>query len=96
MNRSELIDAIHQSVDAPKTTIAAVLDAQADVITKEFSSQSPDADDEVVLPGLGKLKLTLRPERAGRNPRTGDPAVIPERLIVRFKAGKALADAINV
>lgn len=69
MNRSELIDAIHQSVDAPKTTIAAVLDAQADVSTAAA--------------------------RIGRNPRTGEPAEIAARVVVRFKAGKALTDAIN-
>lgn len=95
MNRSELIDAIHQSVDAPKTTIAAVLDAQADVITAHFAGIDAYTEGEATLPGLGKLKLSTAAARVGRNPRTGEPAEIAARVVVRFKAGKALTDAIN-
>ena len=48
-----------------------------------------------MLPGLGKLKATTRAARTGRNPQTGAPVEIPERMAVKFVAGKALEDWIN-
>lgn len=47
------------------------------------------------LPGLGKLKTSTRAARTGRNPQTGAPVEIPERIAVKFSAGKALDDALN-
>ena len=52
-------------------------------------------DAEAVLRGLGKLKATTRAARTGRNPQTGEPVEIPERMAVKFSAGKALEDWIN-
>jgi nucleoid DNA-binding protein len=42
-------------------------------------------DGEVVLPGLGRLKLVFKEPRRGRNPRTGETIDIPERVTGKFK-----------
>jgi DNA-binding protein HU-beta len=35
-----------------------------------------------------------RPQREARNPRTGETITIPAKKVVKFKVGKALADAV--
>ena len=93
MNKAELIAAIAANVLLPRRDIEAVLEAAGSVIAQHFADAGVDA--EVVLPGLGKLKATTRAARTGRNPQTGAPVEIPERMAVKFSAGKALEDWIN-
>ncbi len=100
MNKSELINAIHdelesESLPVKRATIEAVVESLGRVVTMHFASADPFNDAEVVLPGLGKLKTATRAARTGRNPQTGAPMEIPARIAVRFSAGKALDDALN-
>lgn len=95
MNKSELIAAIAANVELPKRDIEAVLEAAGSVIAEHFAAADPHTDAEVTLPGLGKLKTTTRAARTGRNPATGGPVEIPERVAVKFSAGKALDTLLN-
>lgn len=47
-----------------------------------------------VLPGIGKIVLSNRKARMGRNPQTGEPIKIAAKRVVRIRAAKALKDAI--
>jgi DNA-binding protein HU-beta len=40
--------------------------------------------EEVTLPSVGKLKVVVKPARAGRNPATGEAIHIPEKRVVKF------------
>jgi DNA-binding protein HU-beta len=51
--------------------------------------------DKVSLPGVGQFEVAERAARQGRNPQTGEPIAIPASKAVKFKAGKALKDAVN-
>lgn len=95
MNKAELIDAIAAYTHLPKMAVESILAAQGEVIANHFAAADPLNDAEVVLPGLGKLKTTTRAARTGRNPKTGEPVEIPERIAVKFAAGKALDDVLN-
>lgn len=95
MNKAQLIDAIATRLALPKQAIADVLEAQADAITEHLASLDQGIEGEAVLPGLGKLKTTLRAARSGRNPQTGAEIEIPERVAVKFVAGKALGELLN-
>jgi len=52
-------------------------------------------EDSLQFVGWGKFSAKITPERLGRNPKTGEEVNIPERRVVRFKAGKKLADNVN-
>ena len=95
MNKAELINSIADYTNLPKVAVESVLDAQGKVIAKHFASADAYNEAEVALPGLGKLKTSTRAARTGRNPKTGAAVQIPERLAVKFAAGKALDDALN-
>ena len=51
--------------------------------------------EEVTLVGFGTFYAGNRAARTGRNPRTGEPVEIKAAKLPKFRAGKALKDAIN-
>lgn len=95
MNKKELIDGIAAFTHLPKTAVESVLDAQGMVIADHFAAADAHVEAEAPLPGLGKLKTSTRAARTGRNPATGAAVEIPERIAVRFSAGKALDEILN-
>ena len=45
--------------------------------------------------GFGSFSISRRPPRVGRNPRSGEQVMIPEKLAPHFKPGKALREAVD-
>jgi integration host factor subunit beta len=45
--------------------------------------------------GFGSFSINRRPPRVGRNPRSGEQVVVPEKLVPHFKPGKALREAVD-
>ena len=95
MNKSELIAAIAADTRLAKHNVDIVLDSLAKVVTDHLAGADPHVDAEVTLPGLGKLKTTTRAARTGRNPATGAPIEIPERVALKFAPAKSLDDRLN-
>ena len=87
MTKAEIVNEIREKMSngATKATVRNVLDAFTEVITSSVSS-----GEEIRLHGLGVLKTVRRSERQGRNPATGKPITIPEKMVIRFKAAPAL------
>src|SRR3954462_11556887 len=52
--------------------------------------------DRVELRGFGMFSTRGRGERVGRNPRTGAEVAVPGKAVPRFKAGKELAERLNL
>lgn len=50
---------------------------------------------EVKLPGLGVFKVRTKKERQGRNPKTGEPAVITPRTVVTYLPSQKLKEKLN-
>ncbi len=67
-----------------------VLSAFADVVAEELKK-----GEKIQLVGFGTFEVTERAERTGRNPKSGEAMTIPASKAPKFKAGKALKDAIN-
>lgn len=47
-----------------------------------------------VLPGFGKLVVSKRKARKGRNPATGETIKIPAKTVVKMRLAKACKDSI--
>ncbi len=90
MNKDDLIAAVANDAGLTKSDAARVVDSVFDTITSTLSS-----NDEVRVTGFGTFAVTRRAARDGRNPRTGEKIRIPASNQAKFKAGKALKDAIN-
>ena len=92
MNRTELIDAMAKKMgdSATKKEAEAALKAFVDVVTEELKKGG-----KVELVGFGTFEVSKRAAREGRNPQTKKTIKIPASNAAKFKAGKALKDAIN-
>lgn len=90
MNKSELIDAIAKHADISKAAAGRALDATVDAIRGSLRKGTM-----VTLVGFGSFYVGKRTARAGRNPRTGAAIKIRAAKVPKFRAGKALKDALN-
>ena len=90
MNKSELIDLIASRADISKAAAGEALEAVTDGITGALAS-----GQSVTLVGFGTFSTSRRAARDGRNPRTGETIKIKASNVAKFKAGKALKDAVN-
>jgi DNA-binding protein HU-beta len=88
--KAKIINSISAKLDVTKKEAAAFLDAFATHLKADLS-----VTGETLIPGLGKLKVRERSERAGRNPRTGESLQIPARKTVRLSSSKALKTLVN-
>ncbi len=90
MNKSELIDAIAEAADLPKSSAGRALDAALEAITAALKK-----GDTVSLVGFGTFVAKQRAARTGRNPKTGEELTIKASVAPTFKPGKGLKDALN-
>ena len=90
ISKDQLITDLAETVDAPKAQVRALLEQLSEIV-----SDALENNDEITLPGIGKLKVTARPARSGRNPHTGKTIEIAAKNVVKFVPAKALTDAIN-
>lgn len=89
MRKSDLVDELAERTGATKAAAAESLDATLAII-----SDALQGGDSVILTGFGTFAAVDRPQREARNPRTGETITIPAKKVVKFKVGKALADAV--
>jgi len=90
MNKSELIDAVAAAADLTKADAGRAIDATVAAISDTLSK-----GDSLSLIGFGTFSISNRAARVGRNPRTGEAIQIKAAKLPKFKAGKALKDAVN-
>lgn len=90
MNKTELVAAMAKSANISKKDAEAALKAFTETVTKTLKK-----GDKVQLVGFGTFEVTKRSARTGRNPRTGETMKIKASKAPKFKAGKALKDALN-
>ena len=90
MNKTELVEAMAAQAKISKTDADKAVKALVDVVTKELKK-----GEKVTLIGFGTFEVSKRSARKGRNPQTGAEIKIKASKAPKFKAGKALKDAVN-
>ena len=90
MNKSELVEALANGSGITKAAASRVLEAFVNTVTDALKS-----GDQVVLPGFGSFSTGNRSARTGRNPQTGATIQIKASRVAKFKAGKALKEAVQ-
>jgi integration host factor subunit beta len=91
MTKSELIDLLslkYSQLVSKDTELAVktILDAM---------SQSLVSGERIEIRGFGSFGLNHRPPRQGRNPKTGEKVLVPEKYVPHFKPGKELRDRVD-
>ena len=90
MNKSDLIESIAKSADISKAAAQRSLDSMVSAIKGSLKK-----NQMVTLVGFGTFYVGKRAARPGRNPRTGAAIKIKAAKVPKFRAGKALKDAVN-
>jgi len=91
MTRSELVESIarkqpHLDTQDVELAVKRIL---------EHMSQTLAAGERIEIRGFGSFSVHFRPPRMGRNPKTGEAAVLCAKHVPRFRPGKELRDRVN-
>ncbi|MBR2299902.1 MAG: HU family DNA-binding protein [Alphaproteobacteria bacterium] len=90
MNKTEFVANVAKAAGTTKAEVSKVLAAQIAVITKALKK-----GETVQIIGFGSYSVAKRAARKGRNPATGKEIKIAASKAPKFKAGKALRDAVK-
>jgi len=90
MNKAAIVDKVHSVLGGTKVQAEQVVDTVFDSIVGGLKS-----GEEVSIAGLGIFSTKMRPARQGRNPRTGESIQVPAMRVPKFRAAKALKDAVK-
>ena len=90
MTKVELIASVAAEAGMSKKDAEKAVNAALAAITEELKNGG-----KVSMVGFGTFEVRERPERQGRNPRTGETLTIPACKMVKFRPGKMLKDALD-
>lgn len=90
MKKQDLVEKVHEVLGGTKVQAEQVVTVLFDEITDALKR-----GDEVAIPGFGKFVSKRREAQERRNPRTGEKVMSPAANVPKFKAAKALKDALN-
>ncbi|MDQ6973387.1 MAG: HU family DNA-binding protein [Mariprofundaceae bacterium] len=90
MNKADLINHVAEDAKLSKADAAGAVEAVLNGITNALGNNDP-----VSLVGFGTFSVVERAARTARNPRTGEPIQVAASKAPKFKAGKALKDAVK-
>lgn len=92
MTRSDLVTELAERFSQlthrdTEFAVKTILDAMSDGLARGH---------RIEIRGFGSFSINRRPPRVGRNPRSGEQVVIPEKLVPHFKPGKALREGVDI
>jgi len=90
MNKASLAEAIAEKIGASKADGERAIETVIDSIVSTLKSGG-----EVSIAGLGIFSAKQRAARTARNPRTGEAVQVPAMRVPKFRAAKALKDAVK-
>lgn len=90
MTKDQVVEAVAAKCGCSKKQTGECLDAVLENITKALQK-----GDKVAFTGFGAFVVSKRKARQGVNPKTGAKISIPAMKVPKFRAGKALKDAVR-
>ena len=90
MNKQGIVEAVHGVLNTTKVQAEQVVDKVFDSIVASLKK-----GEEVSIAGLGIFAVKARAAREARNPRTGETVKVPAMNVPKFRAAKALKDAVK-
>jgi DNA-binding protein HU-beta len=91
MNKAELAQALAEKVGVSKKEGEAMVASFVEIVTSKLKNA-----EEVNIAGFGAFSAKMRAGRVGVNPQNPSEKIqIPSVIVPKFKAGKALKDALK-
>lgn len=90
MNKADLANVVHAKIGGTKVQAEEVVESIIGEIVGALKKGG-----EVSVAGLGIFSTKIRAARTARNPRTGESVSVPAMRVPKFRASKALKDAVK-
>ncbi|MCR4284390.1 MAG: HU family DNA-binding protein [Parcubacteria group bacterium] len=90
MNKAGIVEIVHEKLGGTKTQSEDIVDTIINSIIDSLKK-----GDEVSIAGLGIFSVKKRDARTARNPRTGETVQVAAMKVPKFRAAKALKDAVK-
>ena len=90
MNKSGIVDAVHGVLGGTKVQAEQAVEMMIESIITTLKK-----GEEVSIAGLGIFAVKQRKARKARNPRTGEMVDVMAMKVPKFRAAKALKDAVK-
>lgn len=90
MNKADIINKVHEELGVTKADAERAVETLLSCIVDSLV-----AGQEVSIAGLGIFSAKMRNKRTARNPRTGETIEVPAMRVPKFRAAKALKDAVK-
>jgi DNA-binding protein HU-beta len=90
MNKADIINKVHETLGGTRADAERAVETMISSVVDSLKS-----GNEVSIAGLGIFSAKMRDARTGRNPRTGESIQIPAMRVPKFRAAKALKDAVK-
>ena len=89
MTQSEVLNHFAEKFDMKRAQAKEFFEELSNLASREVKTNG-----EFVLPGFGKLVLSERKAREGRNPQTGETIQIPAKTTLKFRVSKGMKDTV--
>ncbi len=89
MTKAQIISHFAEKFELSKKTASGIIDEVAALAVSETKKTGA-----FTLPGIGKLVISKRKARMGRNPATGETIKIPAKTVVKMRIAKACKEVI--
>jgi DNA-binding protein HU-beta len=89
MSQSEVVNHFAERFDLKRAQVKEIFEELSNLASGQVKENG-----EFVLPGFGKLVLSERKAREGRNPQTGETIQIPAKTTLKFRLSKGMKDTV--
>jgi len=89
MSQSEVVNHFAEKFEMKRAQVKELFEELAALAASEVKNNG-----EFVLPGFGKMVLSERKAREGRNPQTGETIQIPAKTALKFRLSKGMKDSV--
>lgn len=90
LTKADIVEQVYMEMGLPKAKSFQIIE-----LLLESIKSSLESGDDVLVSGFGKFCVKEKHARKGRNPATGDSAILPARRVVTFKCSGCLRDLVN-
>lgn len=90
LTKNVIVEQIQDQLGFPKNQSKEITETLLEIIKSNLA-----AGDDVLVSGFGKFCVKNKAARKGRNPATGEDAILPARRVVTFKSSGKLRSKVN-
>ena len=90
LTKHDIVEQVYNELGLPKNQSVETVEALLELIKASLES-----GEDVLVSGFGKFCVEKKKERKGRNPATGEDAILPARRVVTFKCSGKLRKTVN-